>query len=108
MPLSQTDPANARRQSLEVNLRARHVEPVMQMRIVRDQLLDLRVGFVDVFGISGQCGPAKWTYTAAEKRSDVFGHETGEIEGTADAGVERHLPDIVAVIEDRQTHGLQT
>jgi hypothetical protein len=81
---------------------------MMQMRIVRDQLLDLRIRFVDVLRISRQRGPAKWAYAAAEERSDVFGHEAGKIESAADAGVEGNLPDIVAVVEDRQTHGFET
>src|SRR5262245_35549899 len=33
MPLSQTDPADARGQPLETDALARHVEPAMQMRI---------------------------------------------------------------------------
>src|ERR1700754_1471145 len=50
--LAQADPADARRQSLEADPLARHVQPAMQVRIVRDQFLYLRVGLVDVLGIA--------------------------------------------------------
>src|SRR5229473_2850413 len=102
MALSQTDPADARRQSLEMNLRARHIEPVMQMRIVRDQLFDLRVGLVDVFGIAGERNPAERTDTAAEQRADVLRHETREIKSVGDTRIERDLTNVVAVVEHRQ------
>src|ERR1039457_104510 len=105
--LSQADPANARRKSLELKPRARQVEPMMQVRIVGDQLLDLRVGLIDIFGIAGQGGPAERAYPTAEQRADVLRHETWEIEGMADAGVERYLPDVVAIVENRQSHGLE-
>src|ERR1019366_471080 len=68
---------------------------------------DLRVGLIDIFGIAGQGGPAERAYPAAEQRADVLRHETREIEGMTDAGVERDLPDIVAIVENRQTHGLE-
>src|ERR1700688_1834557 len=104
MALSQSDPTDARRQSLEMYLRARHIEPVMQMRIVRDQLFDLGVGLVNVFGISGQRNPAERSDAAAEQRADVCRHEAGEIEGLGDARIERDLPDVVAIVEYRQPH----
>src|SRR6202040_2981928 len=107
MALTQTDPADARRQTLEMNLRARHVEPVMQMRIVGDQLFDFCVGLVDVFGISGERDPAERTDTAAEQRANICRHEAGEIEGLSDTRVERDLPDVVAIVEYRQPHLLE-
>src|SRR3984957_12002034 len=76
MTLSQTDPADARRQSLEMNLRTRHIEPVMQMRVVRDQLFDFCVGLVDVLGVPGERNPAERPDSAAEQRPDVFRKET--------------------------------
>src|SRR5258707_14016396 len=107
MTLSQTNPADARRQSLKMNLRARHVEPVMQMRIVRDQLFDFGVGLVDVFRISGECDPAERSDAAAEQRADVFRHETGETKSVSDTRIEGDLPDVVAVFEHRQSHALE-
>ena len=48
MALAEAHPADARRQALKLDARARHVEPLVQVRIVGDQLLDLGVGPVDV------------------------------------------------------------
>ncbi len=87
MPLAQADPADARRQALKMNLRARHVEPVMQMRIIRNQFFDLRIGLVDVLGIARQRGPAERSDAAAEQRADVLRHEARKIEGVRDARI---------------------
>src|ERR1019366_2084275 len=105
MALPEADPANARRQSLKLNPRARHVEPVVQMRIVRDQLFDFGVGFVNVLRVPRQSHPPEWPDAAAEQRANVCGHETRYVESMRDALIVRDLPDVVAVIEDRQPHG---
>ncbi len=99
VPLAEADPADARRQALELDTLARHVEPVMQMRVVGDQLLHLGVGAIDILRLARQRGPAERPYTAAEQRPDVGRHETRESEGVGHALVQRHLADIVAVIE---------
>ncbi len=52
VPVAQPHPADARRQALEVDALARHVEPVVQMRVVGQQLLHLRVGAVDVLRVA--------------------------------------------------------
>ena len=49
--VAKADPADPRRQPLELDPRLRHVEPVVKMLIVRHQLLDLGVGTEDIFGI---------------------------------------------------------
>ena len=41
MPLAQPQPADARRQALERDALARHVEPAVQVRVVREELLHL-------------------------------------------------------------------
>src|SRR6185437_14121237 len=107
MALPQSYPAYARRQSLKLNSRARHIEPSVQVRIVRNQLFDLGVGSVDVFGIARQSHPAKWPDAAAKQRPDVFWDETRNVEGIGHTGVERDLPDVVAVVENRQPHALE-
>ena len=58
MALAQADPADARRQALEADALARHVEPAVQVRVVGDQFLDLGVGLVDVFGIAATARPS--------------------------------------------------
>ena len=75
---AQADPADARRQALELDALPRHVEPAVQVRIVRDEFLHLGVGLVDVFRIAGQGGPAEGTDAAAEERADIGRHETGK------------------------------
>src|ERR1700744_1686260 len=96
MALPQAYPANARGQTLEVDAIAGHVEPMMQMRVVGNQLPDFRVRLVNILRIPGQRGPAKRPDAAAEKRTDVLGHEAWNVEGALDAGILGHLPQIVA------------
>src|SRR3546814_7805830 len=69
--LPEADPADARRQALEADARARHVEPVVELRIVGDQFLHLGVGPVDVLRIAREGGPAEGADAAAEQRADV-------------------------------------
>ncbi|MNH97868.1 hypothetical protein D3C73_505750 [compost metagenome] len=71
------------------------------MGVVRDQLFDLGVGFVDVLRITRQRRPTERTDATAEQRTDVGRYETREIEGVFDAFFLRHLTDIVAVVEGR-------
>ena len=91
---------------------ARHVEPVVQVRVVRDQLLHLGVGAVDVLRVARQRRPAERPDAAAEERADIGRHEAREVEGVRDALVLRHLADVVAVVERRHAglleveHGL--
>ena len=75
MAVAQPDPADARRQALELDALPGHVEPVVQMRVVRHQLLHLGVGAVDVLGIARQRGPAERPDAAAEQRPDIGRHE---------------------------------
>src|ERR1700730_2419144 len=83
--IAQTDPAYARRQSLELDTRPRHVEPGVQMRVVRKHLLHPGVGLVDIMGIARQCDPAEWPDAAAEEGTDVGRHEAGKVEGVCNA-----------------------
>ena len=101
MAVAEPDPADARRQALELDARSRHVEPVVQVRVVRHQLLHLGVGAVDVLRIARQRRPAERPDAAAEQRADIGRHEAREIEGIGDALSLRHLADVVAVVEGR-------
>ena len=105
--LAEADPADARRQALEGDALARHVEPAVEVRIVGDQLLHPLVGLVDVLGIARQRGPAERADAAAEERADVGGDEAGEVEGVGDAVVKGFLADVVAIVEGRNAHGLE-
>jgi hypothetical protein len=52
VPVAETNPADARWQALERDPLARHVEPVVQMRVARRQFLHLGVGLVNVFRVA--------------------------------------------------------
>src|SRR3546814_13746492 len=58
------------RQALEADALARHVEPVVQVRVVGDQLLHLGIGPVDVLGVPRQRRPAERPDAAAEQRPE--------------------------------------
>ena len=51
--LSQSDLTNSGRQPLKLNALARGIQPIMKMFVVGNQLLDLRIGLVDVLGVAG-------------------------------------------------------
>ena len=53
MAITEADPANTRRQPLELDLLARHVEPVVQVGVIWQQLLHLGVGAIDILRIAG-------------------------------------------------------
>ena len=101
MPLAQAQPADARRQALERDALARHVEPAVQMRVVGEELLHLAVGRVDVLRVARQRDPAERPLALAEQRPDVRRHEAREGERVGHALVERDLADVVAVVERR-------
>src|SRR5476651_794339 len=99
--LAQANPADTGWQALERNTFTCHVQPVVQVCVVRDQLFDLGVGLVDVFGVARQCSPAERANATAEQRTDVSRYEAREIEGVVDADFLGHLADVVAVVEGR-------
>ena len=110
--LTQADPADARRQALKADALAGHVQPVVQMGIVRDQFFDLGVGFVNVFGLTRQRDPTEGADTSAEQRADIRGYKARKVESVFDANIFGHLTNVIAVIEGRNAgflkgqHGL--
>ena len=99
MAIAKSHPTDARRQPLEMDLCPRQIEPIVQVRIVGNKLLDLRVGGKNVLGVAGQSGPTERADAAAEQRTDIGGHEAGEVERVAHPFFERHLADVVAVVD---------
>ena len=99
--VAQSHPADAGGKPLERNARARHVEPVVQVRGIGHQLLHLGIGAVDVLRVARQRGPAKRPDAAAEHRPDIGRHEAGEIERVGHPHVARHLANVVAVVDRR-------
>src|SRR5688572_30955543 len=90
----ETEPADARRQPLELNAFARQIQPAVQVLVVRDELLHFAVGLVDVIGVARERHPAKRAYAAAKQRADVRGHEAREIEGAFFARSEEHTSEL--------------
>src|SRR6185369_12949664 len=74
--LTVTEPADARRQSLEVNAIARQTQPAIQRAIVGKHLEGEIVGLAYVFCLARQRHPAKRSFAFAEKRPNVLGHKT--------------------------------
>src|SRR5215210_6547698 len=101
MPLSETNPADARRQTLETYACSRKIKPIMQVRVIGNEFFHPRVGPIDVLGVAGERCPAKWSDAAAKQRANVGRNETGKGERLLQAHVESHLPDVVAVVEGR-------
>src|ERR1700683_3734731 len=103
MPIAQPHPADARRQPLKLDALARHVEPAMQMRIRRDELLHFLIRSVNILRVTRQRDPAKGANTATEERPDVGRDKAGEGKCIFDALIERYLPDVIAVVKRRHT-----
>ena len=57
------------------------------------------VGFADVFGIAGECGPTEWTFALAEHGADIFGHEAFDVESVFHSGFNGIGADVVAIVE---------
>src|ERR1041385_3613330 len=105
--LAVTEPADARRQSLQVNAFARETQPAIQRAIVRKQLECEVVSLANVFGVARQRDPAKRPFAFAEQRSNVFGHESRNLERVFATGVESLLANVVAVIKRDGAAALQ-
>ena len=99
MAIAEAHPTDARRQPLEMDPCPRHIEPIVQVGIVGNKLLDLGVGGKNILRVARQGRPAERADAAAEQRTDIGGHEAGEIERVAHPLFERHLADVVAVVD---------
>ena len=75
------------------------VEPVVQVGVIGQQLLHLRVGFVDILWVAGEGHPAEGADPPAKKRPQVSRDETGEVEGSHHPCLEGDLADVVAVVK---------
>src|SRR5471032_182575 len=79
--LAQANPADTCRQTLEADALAGHVQPVVQVSVVRDQLFDFGVGLVDVLRVARQRSPTERADATAEQRTDVRRYKTREVKG---------------------------
>ena len=98
--LALAEPADARRQSLEVDALARERDPAAQMRVVGKELEHQLVGARDVRRDRRRARPSG---TVPSPRRTAAGCTRGRIPGISnasrDAGVERDGADVVAVVE---------
>src|SRR3954466_10797116 len=84
-PFTVAEPANPRGQALKMNSVARELHPARQSFVLREKIECQFIGARDVGGIAAGRDPAKRPFSFAEKRADVFGHESGNIESLFDA-----------------------
>ena len=85
----------------------RHVEPAVQVRVVGEELLDLAVGLVDVFGIARQARPSGTAPCLRRRAAGCTPARTRKGERVGNALVVRDLPDVVAVVERRDALPLE-
>ncbi|CRZ62354.1 Uncharacterised protein [Vibrio cholerae] len=85
----------------------RHIQPVMQMWVVRDQLFDFLIGFVNVFRIARECRPTEGTYPFTEEWTNIGRHKTGEVERIGNTFFQRHLANVIAIVQRRSAASLQ-
>src|ERR1700726_4812937 len=97
--LSVTEPADARRQSLESHAFLGEPDPPAEDFVVWEHLADQRIGAVDVRRLARKRYPAERAATLAEERSDIGGHEPGEIVGVLYTLLVRKGADVIAVVE---------
>jgi hypothetical protein len=100
LAVSVPEPADARREPLELHPLLGHREPRLEVGVVLHELADARVGHADVLGVPGERGPPKRPLALAEERPDVLRHEALDVERALAAGLLRACADVVAVVED--------
>src|SRR5437016_3582678 len=70
--LAVAEPADARRQALELYLLARQANPARQRFVAGKGGEHGLIGAIDVLRIAGESGPAEWPLSFAEQRANVF------------------------------------
>ncbi len=104
---SQPEPTDAAGEALEGNFFLSHVNPAAEGFIFGEEFEDGFVGLADVFGITGEGGPAEGAAASAELGANVGGDEAGEGEGVGIAIIEGALAEVVAVVEGFCAAGLE-
>ena len=85
----------------------RHVQPMMDVLVIREQLFDFSIGFVNVFWIARQRRPTEWPFAITEQWADVCRDKTREIEGIVHTVVKSDLANVIAVIDRWNAHGMK-
>src|SRR5262249_58498329 len=100
------EPADARRQALEVHPLLGEAEPAHEVLVVLERLHERSIRRVDVLGITGERDPAERPLSLAEEGTDEGGNEAG-IREVVHARVLRLEPDVVAAVEEDAAGSLQ-
>src|SRR5580765_1013537 len=93
--LTITQPADTRRQSLELDALARQFDPAAQNAIPRKHLQYQIVSDGNISGIAGERYPSERAAAFAEERTDVRRNKTGKIIGVFHALLKSKRPDVV-------------
>ena len=107
VPLAVTEPADAGRQALEVDLLPGQGDPAGERGVVLELAQDDVVDPGDVGRVSGQGCPPERAAADAEQRPDEGGDEPGKVEGVGDPAGHGLGADIVAVVEDDGASALE-
>ena len=82
--ITEAQPADSARHSLEGNPFLRHIQPLMQLRVIRNQFFNLGIGTINVLRVSRKRSPAEGSDTSTEEWANVGGYEAGIIKGICD------------------------
>src|ERR1051326_4701438 len=94
-----TEPANPRGQTLIMDPLLRELHPTRKRFVFGKQFERELVRTRDVVRLSAQCDPAKRAASFAEKRTNVFRNEAGNVERVLDASLLSLRANVIAVIE---------
>ncbi len=112
VPLAISEPADAGRQALEMDLLPGHADPAGKRLVLREEIEYRRVGSGDVGRVAREGSPPERAPALTEQRPDVCRHEARKRERAGISGEFRLAADRVAVVEDFGTrvheahHGL--
>src|SRR5690348_453909 len=86
-----TQPADAGRQPLELDLFSRQLQPTVEMFVFGEQFDDGAVGGINIFRVARKRHPPEWPFAFAEQRTNIGWHETGIIKSVLHAKVKSAL-----------------
>src|SRR2546425_10393832 len=79
--LAVAQPADTRRQPLEMDFLAGQRDPTFQRRILREEFENSLVGAIDIFGIPCERYPAKGAFATAKEWANIGRDESRKIQG---------------------------
>src|SRR4051794_41112850 len=80
MALAVPEPADARREALELDTLLRHADPAMERGVIREELEDRLVRHAKIVRIARQRDPAERPLPFAEERADEQRDEAADLE----------------------------